>query len=236
MRPTIGIDASPLSRPHYTGTERYTFDLISTLTRLDGAALYDWILYSASDQPSTLSLPANWKWKKLTWPLKRLWISVRLSLEMLIFPPDVLFVPANKLPLKLPKKTATTIHDIAFIDQADCYQKSEVVRLKSALKQSVKKADVIFTISQSTRDAVVKLYPTAVDKLVVTHLAVDVKARENVGIKSLDRRPYLLFIGTVSLKKNILYLLKLYERLRKSGLSYGLVILGENIETLLYRN
>jgi glycosyltransferase involved in cell wall biosynthesis len=50
----------------------------------------------------------------LRWPPKFLWNLIRLSWEMLVHPPDVLFVPAHTVPLVHPKRLVTMCHDVGF--------------------------------------------------------------------------------------------------------------------------
>lgn len=56
----------------------------------------------------------NFEGKILKWPFHFFWTQLRLSWEMLIKSPDVLFIPAHTLPFIHPKKSLITIHDIAF--------------------------------------------------------------------------------------------------------------------------
>lgn len=122
---TIGIDASRANRDFKTGTEWYSYYLITNLVKIDRENKY--ILYS--DKPLNraflndldLEVNKNIKVKVLEWPFKYFWTMGRLSLEMIFSRPDVLFVPAHSLPLFFPKKTVNTIHDIAFISNQAIY-------------------------------------------------------------------------------------------------------------------
>jgi len=136
----IGIDASRANREHKTGTEWYSYYLIRWLARIDKKNKY--ILYT--DKPlkgGLLDLTTkqhlnsfnnseikydnngyqiikspfnNFRAKVLKWPFSFFWTLGRLSLEMLVKKPDILFVPAHTLPIIYPKKTINTIHDVGF--------------------------------------------------------------------------------------------------------------------------
>jgi glycosyltransferase involved in cell wall biosynthesis len=129
---TIGIDASRANKEFKTGTEWYSYYLIKNLVEIDRENKY--ILYS--DKPLNkvflndlnLKEKSNVRVKVLKWPFKYLWTLGRLSLEMLFFPPKVLFVPAHSLPLINPKKTINTIHDIAFIENNNLYDQEVVTK------------------------------------------------------------------------------------------------------------
>jgi glycosyltransferase involved in cell wall biosynthesis len=122
---TIGIDASRANRDFKTGTEWYSYYLITNLIKIDRENKY--ILYS--DKPLNqaflndlkLENNKNVRIKVLEWPFKYFWTIGRLSLEMIFKCPNALFVPAHSLPLFFPKKTVNTIHDIAFISNDYIY-------------------------------------------------------------------------------------------------------------------
>lgn len=145
----IGIDASRANRDHKSGTEWYSYYVIRWLAKLDKKNQY--ILYSDKPlKGGLLDLTSpqyfvdcadkeeikfdekgcqiirspfhNFKAKILGWPFNFFWTLGRLSLEMLVKKPDVLFVPAHGLPMLFPKKTIITIHDIAFERNRCLYQ------------------------------------------------------------------------------------------------------------------
>ena len=108
----IGIDASRAARAHRTGTENYSLYLIRALARIaEGHSLR---LYSDVPPPAGL-LPddASVEWRVMPFP--RLWTHLRLSLEMALHPPDVLFVPAHVLPLVHPRASVVTVHDLGYL-------------------------------------------------------------------------------------------------------------------------
>lgn len=146
----IGIDASRANREFKTGTEWYSYYLIKNLIEIDKENKY--ILYSdkplSEDFLQDLNLENNKhvKVKILKWPFKFFWTLGRLSLEMIFSRPDILFVPAHVMPLFFPKKSITTIHDVAFVGN-ECLYEKEVVDFESNLLKKIVK----FFISILTR-------------------------------------------------------------------------------------
>lgn len=132
----IGIDASRANRCHRSGTEWYSYYLIREIAKLDSQNEY--VLYSDKPLNSDLadlisddacvSAPKfdkdgnqiirsphnNFRAKILNWPFSFFWTQGRLSLEMLIRRPDMLFVPSHTLPIIHPRNSVITIHDIGF--------------------------------------------------------------------------------------------------------------------------
>src|SRR3989344_6387680 len=120
----LGIDASQANRKVRSGTEWYAFYLIGEFKKLLGGRGDVTVrLYVRGALQSDLAnnLPENFQVRILRWPFRFLWGQKRLSLEMLLHPPDVLFCPAHTIPLIHPKRTYTTLHDVGFEDYPELY-------------------------------------------------------------------------------------------------------------------
>lgn len=119
----IGIDASRANRKRKTGTEWYSFYLIENLVKLDQQNNY--VLYLDQDPGEDLvkiiSGHQNVSVRVLRWRWNFFWTLGRLSLEMLLRRPNVLFIPAHTMPLFYPRKTVVTIHDVAFAREDRLY-------------------------------------------------------------------------------------------------------------------
>lgn len=134
----IGIDASQANTQIRTGTEWYSFHILSEWIKQNKFEGHSVLLYTRDpllkDFPE---LPQNWKVKVLHWPLKIFWTQIRLSFEMCMHSIDLLFVPSHAIPLILPKKVITTIHDIGFESTQHVYGNRSVVRIKSVFIQKI---------------------------------------------------------------------------------------------------
>lgn len=135
----IGIDASRANRNYKTGTEWYSYYLIKNLAEIDNDNRY--FLYT--DKPLVGGLSElieshkNFKEKYLKWPFQYFWTLGRLSLQMSCCRPRVLFVPAHAMPLIHPRRTITTIHDIAFKKEKAVYAEQTVDRGQKFLRRLI---------------------------------------------------------------------------------------------------
>ena len=140
------IDASRANNEQKTGVEWYAYFVIQELKKIIPG---DWqvILYSREKLKGELAnLPPNWQEKVLSWPPRRLWTQVRLSLEMLRFNRHsdvVLFVPAHVLPLFCPIKTLITIHDLGGLRFPRGYSFFERFYSRFASRFALKRATII---------------------------------------------------------------------------------------------
>ena len=220
----IGIDASRANKRRKTGTEWYSYHVIKEIAQLDKKNKY--ILYTNKplvremvdlecnyfvdtnknhEKPKfdkqgyqiIKSPHGNFRAKILKWPFYFFWTLGRLSLEMLLSKPDVLFIPAHTIPLFSPKKTITTIHDVAFISDQFLYRQQDMgsshkswrniinffIRiltlgtygansydyLKWSTAFSLKNAKKIITVSQTTKKEIIEFYHTEKSKLVTVY-------------------------------------------------------------------
>src|SRR3954470_10477818 len=152
----IGIDASRVTVAKRTGTEHYTFELLAALAQLDRQNRYT--LY-CNQPPATLPpLGPNFSLRQIPFP--RMWTHVRLSAELALHPPDVLFVPAHVLPLGVTlrrrMRTVVTIHDMGYMRFPESHTASQRRYLRLSTNWSARHASRLIAISNTTRDDLVR--------------------------------------------------------------------------------
>lgn len=218
---TIGIDASRANRRHKNGIEWYAYYLIKYFAQIDKENKY--ILYT--DRPlegglvdltkmdfsfdgyekpkfkagrQVIKSPYNnFCANILRWPFSYFWTLGRLSLEMLINKPDILFIPTSGIPLVRPKNTINTVHDIAFRREVNVYERSNLgpkermgrgminffVRIFTLGKHGANTADYldwstnyslknskkIIAASRFTKEEILKIYNPPEKKIEVVH-------------------------------------------------------------------
>ncbi len=212
----IGIESSRANRPVKTGVEWYAWHMIQGMKALPEAAKHEWSLYSNDPLSGGLETgPANWKERRLSWPPKYLWTQARLSWEMKQDAPDVLFVPAHVLPVISPKKSVVTIHDVGFKRFPELYKKIQVAYHEITTRDIVRRGARIITVSEFCKREIVELYHAKPENIFVTHLGFDHEryrvARNAQRVTS--EKPYILFVGRIDKKKNLLTLVRAFEQI-----------------------
>lgn len=121
-------------------------------------------------------------------------------------------------------KKVLVVHDMVIKDCADTVSKNNRFVLKTQLKRSIKRADLIVTISNFSRDRIIKFFPEASGKIVVIPCAVDHERFRPIRDKSVISAAknkykidgeYFLYLGTLEPRKNILRLIEAYFELTK---------------------
>ena len=243
----IGIDASRANKERKTGTEWYSYLLIEHLKKIIPTDVTV-LLYAGEPLSGELAiLPANWEERVLKWPPKYLWTLVRLSWEMFLYPPDLLFVPAHGLPLILPKRTVATIHDIGFERFPELYRRRALWYHRYVVRRALKRSSAIITISEWSKKELQSVFKNTRAPIFVTPLAHDERFYHNHI--SLDDRlvaqkrykiqpPYFFFVGRLEKKKNIERLIEAFAIFLGAASSLGTASRygpsGQNYHTIEY--
>ena len=142
---------------------------------------------------------------------------------------DVYVFPVNFVPKNKPKGlTVAVIHDLIPLHRPD-FPKWMTHFYKKMYKNSVKNADVIFTVSHHSESEILSYYPMAKGKIVVNYPGINTaifsapaseEKRAEVKEKYHTGEKYFLFVGQDRENKNLARLLNAYallpEEIRKN--------------------
>lgn len=120
-----------------------------------------------------------------------------------------------------------TIHDMVVFEKSynsvPFYEKG-IRDLTKIL--NTKSLSGVITISEFTKSQILKYFPHLSDKIFVTHLGCDrFEIQKNTNSLSLPE-DYILFLGTIEKRKNILGIIKAFEIFRKNGGKEKLILAG----------
>lgn len=224
---TIGIDASRAFVDDPAGPEYYSWHLIKNLTKIDLKNRY--VLYLRPNQRTNFPLPHNFKAKTI-YPV-RFWTQLGLAWETLINPPDVLFIPAHTLPLitravfgigsklkLLPQlQILVTIHGLEgkYLPQTGNFLSH--IHRNWSINWSVRFANHLIAVSNDTLKEVLNTYNIDHNSIKVVHEGVEFDKYHNAVInrKQLNDKyhigkNYILFVGTLQPRKNLVRLIEAF--------------------------
>ncbi len=235
----IGIDASKAASAKRTGVENFVYQLILHLQSTDKNNVY--FLYTNIPLPAELTRSANFI-QKLN-QKKRFWNSFFLPLAVFRNPCDVYLQPADKIPWTFRRKSASVVHDLAWKYFPTAYSVKEKLRQINTLDNYAAKASKLICVSKSTQSDLLKYYPELKSKTDVVALGYDQDKfhpfehpRDLLNIGA----PYLLYVGRIEERKNLIRLTKAFLKLKqKKNIPHKLVLVGvpgfnfEAINTLI---
>lgn len=229
----IAIDASELANRREDGTQIYLYNLLKNIACVDHTNQY--YLYYQNEPKKIIEAP-NFIHAIKPWPAY--WTQSRLPFLLFRDRPHVLFMPIQTLPFVMPPqiKTVITIHDLAFLMYPQTFPAADRLKHKIFAWHAIRRADKIIAVSEATKKDILKFYHVVPEKVRVIHHGYD-KERFRPFQKQEDcdtinqvkhkykiHKPYILYVGALQPRKNILGLVKAFELLKNDA--YELVIAG----------
>lgn len=237
----VVFDANPLAVPNKTGVGMYTNGLITNLGKYhpDDLQLVGYYYDFLGRKHPVLPKAPNITYKPIhLYPgkfvnlLRRFGIEIPVEFlaktraDICLFPNFLSQPSIFKTPL------IPVVHDLSFIDlpkySSDRNRKDLIKHLPKTLGRSAR----VITVSDVSKNIIAKKLKFANEKILVTHIPPGPK--EKISANELSRvknkfkinKPYLLFVGTLEPRKNLINLLKAYETSKTLNSEYALVIAG----------
>ncbi len=232
----VGIDYTAAAWQG-AGIGRYTRELIRTAVAMGGPFRYI-LFYAAGGLPKqspykselqqmcatfehvhALPLPFTPRlltilWQRLRLPLAIEYFTGRLDI---VHAPDFVLPPTRA-------RTILTVHDLTFLTHPDCFEPALQTYLARGVPKHLQRADLILADSHATRRDLNRLLDISFEQSVVIYpgIADRFRPRERKHLE-LERQQlglpeqFLLFVGTIEPRKNLVRLLEAFSQLRQSG-------------------
>ena len=233
----IGFDAKRLFH-NFTGLGNYSRSLVSNLSAWFPDHSYHLYTPSIKENDRTREFLFSLKYQihRSKHPLKSYWRSYGISKSLIKDGIDIYHGLSHELPFSLPKevKSVVTIHDLIFEKYPDQYAWVDRKIYRKKFTHSCQIADRVVAISEATKKDLIDLYEVPEEKISVIYQSCDeifyTKADE--GKRDLIREKYhlpndyLLYVGSIIERKNLLNIVKAIHQIPKDQ-QMPLVVIGE---------
>ncbi|MFO7661740.1 MAG: glycosyltransferase family 1 protein [Chloroflexota bacterium] len=228
----LGIDASRAASRQRTGTEAYAYFLIRALIPLAAEGDHQVRLYF--NQPPTSDLfPRMAHVDSIVIPRDRLWTHTRLRQELIKGPPDIFFTPAHVIPIGYRGPSVATIHDLGYEYFPEAHPRRQLAYLRWSTRHNARAGHRVIADSKATQVDLARYYKVDPDKVNVIYPGIDPDIRRieddrqtTFVLEKYDiRTPYLLYVGTLQPRKNLVRLIEAFAQtgLYRRGISLVLV-------------
>jgi glycosyltransferase involved in cell wall biosynthesis len=235
----IGFDLRPFLKEE-TGVGVYFRHLLLELAKIDRQDEYFLFSSSFKDRFSRDRVPAfsrvafrdlrlpvravNFMWYRLGWPPLDFFFGTKLDLT---HSPVPLFLPTFG-------KKIVTVHDLFFLESPDLADAEARRVFARRAGRAVTAADGVVTISDFCRRALLDRFPVDERKVRVIHHGLDDAWRVEPPAEELERvrreldlpGVFLLFVGAVEPRKNLVRLIEALGLLAGRGLDVPLLVVG----------
>lgn len=243
---TIGVDIRVLARGTRSGIEEYAINILSRLPKIDKSINYKFF-YNAFRKADLdfdwLRLP-NVELKIFNMPNRFFDISSYCfnfpPVDRLLGGADVFFSPHIFLAaLSGQCPSVATFHDLSFERYKEFYSiQKRYWHFSMDPKRQAKRAQKIIAVSESTKKDLVEIYKIPAGKVQVVYSGADPVSRipyPASGTAEIRKKyglpdKYILYLGTIEPRKNIVGLIKAFElfctKYQALSAKYKLVIAG----------
>ncbi|MBU0676660.1 MAG: glycosyltransferase family 4 protein [Verrucomicrobia bacterium] len=232
MKACIDIQSTITQR---AGVGRYTKSLVEQLAATRGHDELELFYFDFKRKGAPYNVDGA-EQRAIRWCPGRI---VQKSWKTVGFPPfnwfsgsaDVYHFPNFIRPPLTSGRSVVTIHDVAFLRFPEMIEEKNLRYLTAQIRKTAAKADAIITVSQFTANEVRELLDVDIGRITAIHSGLSANmtppsadhiqfVRHKYGLDS----PYLLTVGTLEPRKNIPFLIDVFERLE--GFDGELVIAG----------
>lgn len=234
----VAIQASDLDHARIDGTRVYLREILKRFGDLSPKT--EFTLYHKGIFNPVLAPPKlpNYHEQSVSFP--RAWMQTRFAWELFRETPDKLFLPIQAAPLVMPSSVdvTTTIHDLAFRRYPETFPLSHRLKLNFMLETAVQRAHKLIAVSESTKRDLLEFFPVVPEeRITVIHHGFDgeffgervseVIVADTLQKYLLKSRNYILYVGALQPRKNLIRLIEAFQILKRSVPEVKLVLAGE---------
>ncbi len=234
MKPKILIDTISLLSP-LTGIGKYTFE-VSKILKENREINIDYFYgyyYNRLIEPSTHKSIKNLKSTINKFPfIKKIAREILFISSRLIAKKYDLYWQPNFIPNRgvRAKKIVTTIHDFSFFIHRDFHPKEKIEYFDNSFYKNIYRSDMIITGSNFTKEEILERTNFKSEQIRVIYHGIDhnlFKLYHNIELDFKLPPKFILSVGSIEPRKNLLNLLKAYNLLEKEIKDkYKLILVG----------
>jgi glycosyltransferase involved in cell wall biosynthesis len=216
----IAIDAHSIGTK-LGGNESYAANLIESLARIDNVNEYTLYVTTAEGLERYQQRWSNFTVRSTRPHTPLIRIPFTLSAELRKSPVDVLHVQFTAPPF-CPCPVVVSVHDLSFEHLPQTFKRRSRTQLRLTVRHSVRKAARVLTPSEHTRNDVIETYGIDPERVDVIPIAASPRFGPVSDDKELQRvrhtygidSDYILCVGSIQPRKNLVRLVKAYALLR----------------------
>lgn len=231
----IGYEASALQGCK-SGVGYYAENLLAGMMSV--APQHDYVLFSNRDMAGAWDAPAAGRlsqYKGRYFPVRMAWMQGVLPGTLRRVRPDVCHYPNYLAPVASKCPSVVTLHDMTLFVTPRFHNWKKLLLDRTLIPLVARRAQAIVTVSHSAGDDIVRYLGVPPSKVHVIMNAVssafhEITDEAQLGIVrtryGLDG-PYILYVGTIEPRKNLVRLINAFRILKKQGLPHKLVLVGQ---------
>lgn len=230
----IAFDGTTLT-PGRTGVGYYTEHLLQHLAREVVHTGDEIVVVSNKPIDTQAPLPAHVRVHDgHRFPVRIGWMQLRAAAALESLQPDVAHFTNGMIPCGSPAATIVTVHDMSLRLHPRCHPLRRLLLNRPLMHLAIRQAASIVTVSDSARRDLLRLHGISPDRVSVVHEAASPAFRvinDRVRLEDVRARyglpqQFVLYVGTIEPRKNLLRLMTAFAAARRAGIPQHLVCVG----------
>ena len=253
----IAVNTRFLLHEQLEGFGYFTKEVLQYLTRQHSQHRFHFLfdrphgnefIFSQNIYQHVISPPAR---HPLLW---KFWYDVKVTLLLKQIKADVFLSPDGQCSLTTRVPQCLVVHDLGFLHFPEGYKKSHLAYLKYYTPKFIQKAKTVATVSQFSKEDIIRQYQTAAEKISVVYSAAkeifhptSYEEQAMIKEKYTGGTEFFIYTGAIHPRKNLINLLKAFSIFkRRLQSSMKLVLTGrlawkndeflKLLETYKYKN
>ena len=226
----IGIISEVLALNNRTGIGTYVYNLVNELNATDYADINFCFIKFITDKQllPEIVIPNNIPiFKRYPWYLTLPRALKNANIDLVHNPTGIATY------FKFKQKYVLSVHDLTPLLYPETHPYGIVLHDKICFPRTLLTADIIITGSKNTKNDIIKSFNIPCEKIQVIYYAVQpyFKPQPDEEIQRVKEKygidfPYILYVGTLEPRKNIITLLKAFSEIVNERTDFKLVIVG----------
>lgn len=227
----IWIDGYEANVPERLGSSQVGYELLVNFEKLDYENEYT-ILLPDKPCPDLPKERQGWRYRILK--PSQLWTRIALPFALYTtkVKPDLIYSPTHYIPRFSPVKRIATIFDLSYLHFPKMIPRGDLWKMRNWGKFSIKNSNHIITISNFSKNDIIKNYNVDKEKITVAYPGFNkdifISIKDQGMIESTKRKygisgKYIIFVGTIQPRKNLVRLIEAFRSIE----DLKLVIVGK---------
>ena len=231
----VALELQPICGKR-TGIGNYTYELARHLKDQDELEFYGNLFNflgrnNNAQALSGVSIPIRTSRAFPYEVYRRIWHKIPIPYEAMFPRADLSLFFNYIVPPHIKGKVATTIHDLTYLRFPETMECKNLLRLQNDMDYSIKRSSHLLTVSEFSKREIVELLNISPERISVVPCApaeqVPAADFSKIAEKFQIKSPYVLYIGTIEPRKNLVRLIRAFDHLKKSaGIPHQLILAG----------